>query len=236
MPIQADGVPVLIRQPLMCCFSPAACSKWAVVQITQPQQCIVAEAIYLINKTSLPGDFAPLADKYQLAAWVDATLPLAELIQYMLVWKMQLPSLWLLAALPPGSEPLQPFLYLGFDGFILDSAADERLSSLAGMLRPTTQVLSSEVKEKLETLRLQVDDTDHQLIALLAQRTRLIKQLAELKKQAQLDILQPARWSRVLKDAVLTAKANEVSLSVLLSVLDAIHLDAVEQQLKHYEK
>jgi len=232
----AELVPVLIRKPAMHCFSPASRSGWPVVQITQPQRCTVAETIYLINDTPLPEDFAPLADKYQLAAWVDATLPLAELIQYMLFWKMQLPSLWLLAALPKGSTPLQPFLYLGFDGFIFDSAADERLSSLSDMHRPATHALSPDVKEKLATLRQQVDDIDHRLITLLTQRTRLIQQLAVVKKQSQLDILQPARWSHVLKDAVLTAKESGVSLSVLLSVLDAIHLDAVEQQLKHYGK
>ncbi|MBX7204570.1 MAG: chorismate mutase [Bacteroidia bacterium] len=227
---------MLIRQPAMHCIFPASCSSWPVVHITRPQQCTVAEAIYLINETSLPEDFAPYSHKYQLAAWVDATLPLAELVQYMLLWKIQLPSLLLLASLPAGSTPLQPFLHLGFDGFIFDSAADERLSSLAGMHRPSADAFNAGVKEKLETLRLQVDEADHQLIALLAKRTRLIQQLAGVKKQAQLDILQPARWSRVLQDAVLSAKANDVSLSVLLSVLDAIHLDAVEQQLKHYNQ
>lgn len=229
-------MPVLIHKPTPHCFSPASYCQWPVLPITQPQQCTVAHAIYLINDASLPQDFAPYAHKYQLAAWVDATLPLAELIQQMFRWKMQLPSLWLLAALPPGNIGLQPFLNLGFDGFVFDSDADERLSSLQGMHKSAMHPLNSEVKEKLESLRQQVDDTDHQLIALLAQRTQLIEQLAGLKKQAQLDILQPERWSQVLTDAMIYAEKNEVSLSVLLTVLNAIHLDAVEQQLKHYGK
>lgn len=229
-------IPVLIQKPALHCFSPASCCQWPVLPITQPQQCSVAEAIYLINEVSLPQDFAPYAHKYQLAAWVDATLPLAELIQQMLRWKMQLPSLWLLAALPKGSKPLQPFLSLGFDGFVFDSEADERLSSLQDMRTPAGNVLSPDVKEKLESLREQVDDTDHQLITLLAQRTRLIEQLAGVKKQAQLAILQPARWSQVITDAMIFAEENKVSLSVMLAVLNAIHLDAVEQQLKHYDK
>ncbi|MCC6683925.1 MAG: chorismate mutase [Bacteroidia bacterium] len=235
-PLPDAMIPVLIRQPALHCFSPASCCQWPVLPITQPQQCTIAQAIYLINDASLPQNFAPYAHKYQLAAWVDATLPLAELIQQMLRWKMQLPSLWLLAALPGGSTPLQPFLSLGFDGFVFDSEADERLSSLQGMHKSVIQPLNSGVKEKLESLRQQVDDTDHQLIALLAQRTRLIEQLAGVKKQAQLNILQPARWSQVLTDAMIYAEKNEVSLSVLLTVLNAIHLDAVEQQLKHYGK
>jgi prephenate dehydrogenase len=65
--------------------------------------------------------------------------------------------------------------------------------------------------EELETCRNELDQVDEKLIRLIARRLELGLQAAEIKREAGLPILDPAREAKVLEQARAWARTSNLS-------------------------
>jgi chorismate mutase len=59
----------------------------------------------------------------------------------------------------------------------------------------------------LARLRRQIEDTDDALLALIAQRMRLAREIGDHKRRASLPVLDPAREAKVVRRIALQARA-----------------------------
>lgn len=231
-------------------FSFVVLVKEPTIELLSPSVCIANHLPHIVNSSSdvsQPGMFYLLDDSLlnsqdfetcicpansRAAVVIDAHLPLRDLIDRMLVWKISFSSVYLLAGVSDSSISLQQLLFLGFDGFVfnhIDDALSEQLSHLYSFSPNTSHPLIETLNEK----RKRINDIDFQLVQLLAERTSVVKELAAIKKEVGMTALQPARWTEVVQDALFMAHSNGVSETLMMDILEAIHLDAVEQQLKH---
>ena len=83
----------------------------------------------------------------------------------------------------------------------------------------------------LAPLRQQIDDIDHEMLGLLAQRMRLSQQIATVKQQMQTTVYQPKRWEQVLQDRQQIAAALGLNTDFTKELLEKIHAESVRVQL-----
>ena len=83
------------------------------------------------------------------------------------------------------------------------------------------------MNEQLEPLREQIDDIDHQLLALLSQRMERVAQIGKIKKQSNLPSLQPSRWQAVLSDREMNGQRLGLSPELVLTIWECIHKEAL---------
>jgi chorismate mutase len=100
-------------------------------------------------------------------------------------------------------------------------------------LRSTPQSLSS--NENLEQVRQKIDDLDHQLIHLLADRMRLSQEIGTIKAQNQLTIMQFERWRSLVIDRLKTGNELGLDRDFLLQILQNIHQLSIQVQMEIFE-
>ena len=83
----------------------------------------------------------------------------------------------------------------------------------------------------LAPLRQQIDDIDHEMLGLLAQRMRLSQQIATVKQQMRTTVYQPKRWEQVLQDRLQIAAALGLNTDFTKELLEKIHAESVRVQL-----
>ena len=83
----------------------------------------------------------------------------------------------------------------------------------------------------LAPLRQQIDDIDHEMLGLLAQRMRLSQQIATVKQQMRTTVYQPKRWEQVLQDRQQIAAALGLNTDFTKELLEKIHAESVRVQL-----
>lgn len=141
-------------------------------------------------------------------------------------------------------EPLsQIALDTGFDGLMIESHCrpDEALSdsaqqvtpeALRGILQRLVVRSGAPVEDELSLLRQQIDDCDHELLAVLARRMSVSREIGRFKKAHNLRVVQPARY----QDMIVARLQEGNSLGLLPDftqrVMQAIHEESVRQQLK----
>ncbi len=140
-------------------------------------------------------------------------------------------------------EPLSQIAFdTGFDGLMIESHCDpdHALSDSAQQITP--QDLSAmlgrlvirsgrPVEDELALLRQQIDDCDHELLAVLARRMSVAREIGLFKKAHNLRILQPQRYQEVIKARLDEAESLGLSKDFIQRVLEAIHEESVNQQL-----
>ena len=140
-------------------------------------------------------------------------------------------------------EPLaQQALDMGFDGLMIESHCDpehalsdsaqqitpEQLSAMLGRL-----VIRSgrPIEDELALLRQQIDDCDHELLAVLARRMSVSREIGRFKKAQNLRVLQPARYQDMLNARLDEASSLNLSHDFIERLIQAIHEESVRQQL-----
>ncbi len=84
--------------------------------------------------------------------------------------------------------------------------------------------------DRLETLRRLVDETDRELIGVLARRFDLVRQMGVVKKEENLSVLQFSRWQTMLEQRAEWAKEAGVSVECIKELFRCIHTESVEIQ------
>ena len=139
----------------------------------------------------------------------------------------------------------QNALLLGFDGLMVEThphpdqaLTDARQQITPEQLREMIDSLSQPANNAqppvaLQHLRAQIDDLDHQLLQLLAHRMEVSRQIAEVKKQHNIVVLQSGRWQQLMDDKLRQAEAFGLDADFVRNIFEQIHTQSINQQLYH---
>lgn len=137
----------------------------------------------------------------------------------------------------------QTALDLHFDGLMIEvhpSPADA-LTDASQQITPAelSDLLShllvrsaetSDTDDKLRTLRSHIDDIDRQLLSLLADRQKASLEIAKIKKQSNMTVFQPKRWSELLDSRTSQAKDLGLDPTFIKDLYQKIHAQSVKDQ------
>ena len=134
---------------------------------------------------------------------------------------------------------------LSYDGLFMESHVrpDEALSDAAQQVTPEQlgELLAGirwrretvdvpQFEADMERLRLEIDQIDAQLFALLSRRMGIAEDIGRIKRENDVIILQRRRWDEIVDNMV--ARAGELGLSpeFIRTILDAIHMESIARQ------
>lgn len=136
----------------------------------------------------------------------------------------------------------QQALDMGFDGLMIEVHCDPDHA----MTDSTQQITPDELKtildrlvirsgvpveDELALLRQQIDDCDHELLAVLARRMSVSREIGEFKKANNLRVMQPQRYQNVLKNRLAEGERLSLDSDFVRRIMQAIHEESVRQQL-----
>ena len=143
-------------------------------------------------------------------------------------------------------EISQRSLDLGFEGLMIESHCNPSaaLSDARQQLTPAEfkELLhnqievrdsdsdSKEWKENIDQLRAKIDIIDESIIASLASRMEVSRQIGEYKKNNNIAIVQASRWDALLAKVMEKGKEHGLPENFLADVFNAIHEASVEAQ------
>ena len=141
-------------------------------------------------------------------------------------------------------EPLsQLALDAGFDGLMIECHCDpdHALSDSAQQVTPTALKHTLDrlvvrsgapIEDELSLLRQQIDDCDHELLAVLARRMSVSREIGQFKKTHNLRVVQPARYQDVMKARLAEGTTLGLPEDFTQQIMQAIHEESVRQQLE----
>lgn len=145
----------------------------------------------------------------------------------------------------------QTALDLNYDGFMIETHHDpenawsdasqqitpKRLAEITEDLKIRKETDKSlEYKNKLNTLRTQIDLLDHLLIETFSKRMKVADSIGQLKKANNVAVLQSKRWNEILGKMVEQGNKEGLSEDFILKVFKAIHLESITHQEKIYKE
>lgn len=83
---------------------------------------------------------------------------------------------------------------------------------------------------EIHALRDRIDQLDHDLLDLLAQRMRIVEQIADVKGRGNLTTLQLSRYRELLEDRMQRAKGLELGEGYVKALFEVIHEESVRRQ------
>lgn len=129
-----------------------------------------------------------------------------------------------------------------FDGLIIESHPEpmKALSDAAQQLTPDMlrKLLASlparsatAADPELEELRRLIDETDTELLDLLARRMEIARRIGALKHRSGMSVVQPHRYRQLIESRKAAGAALGLSPDFMQTILEAIHEESVRQQL-----
>ena len=95
---------------------------------------------------------------------------------------------------------------------------------------PHEQSDSAAFQNRMSELREEVDTVDSQLVELLGQRMKIVREMGRLKTEQNVSTLQPHRWQEIVQDRVKKGTGLNLSEDFVLQVMQSIHEEAIRQQ------
>ena len=141
----------------------------------------------------------------------------------------------------------QTALDLNYDGLMVETHydPDNAWSDAAQQITPAALIQmmldlkireeegqEAEYKNKLNTLRAQIDVIDQQLLGSLGKRMKVADDIGLLKKENNVSILQTKRWNEILEKMIHGGDQNNLSEEFILKVFKAIHQESINHQHK----
>ena len=139
------------------------------------------------------------------------------------------------------AEVAQQALHLDFDGLMVEvhphpatalSDARQQITPmafghlLANLRFPTVPSADG----RLQRFRTMLDELDAELLALLARRMRVSREIAHVKQKEGLPLLQMDRWKEVLASALHKAETLGLEQSFVESLMQLVHAASLEVQ------
>ncbi|MDR0681377.1 MAG: bifunctional 3-deoxy-7-phosphoheptulonate synthase/chorismate mutase type II [Dysgonamonadaceae bacterium] len=137
----------------------------------------------------------------------------------------------------------QQAMDLNYDGLMIEAHCDpdkawsdkdqqinpDILSYIVNLLviRDTKQTT-----ESLTELRQQIDQIDDELLAILAKRMRVSREIGQYKKEHNMPVLQTVRYDEILDRRVNGAKGMGIDGAFMKTILEAIHEESIRQQIE----
>ena len=141
----------------------------------------------------------------------------------------------------------QTALDLNFDGLMIETHIDpdNAWSDAAQQITPKTLIQlmddlkirkvtneEADYKNKLNTLRTQIDVIDHGLLDNLGKRMKVAIEIGGLKKLKNVAVLQTKRWNEILGKMILEGEQKGLSEEFVLRMFKAIHQESINHQEK----
>ena len=137
----------------------------------------------------------------------------------------------------------QQAMDLGFDGLIIESHCDPDAawSDAKQQVTPDTlQIILNTLvvreqqatTESLASLRQQIDEIDDQILEILAKRMRVSKEIAQYKKEHDMQVLQAGRYDEILTKRSQEGRDMGMGEEFVKTVFEAIHAESVRQQME----
>ncbi|MBP3251613.1 MAG: bifunctional 3-deoxy-7-phosphoheptulonate synthase/chorismate mutase type II [Prevotella sp.] len=145
-------------------------------------------------------------------------------------------------------EPLaQQAMDLGFDGLIIESHCNpqqawsdaaqqltpESLRHLLGSLTIRDVTASA---EDIRQLRNEIDELDDQLMDTLAQRMSICREIGRYKREHNMTVLQPSRYSDMLSLRLAEGAQCKLSAHFVAKMFECIHAESVRQQIEIFRE
>ena len=139
----------------------------------------------------------------------------------------------------------QTALDLNFDGLMVETHwdPDNAWSDASQQITPDTLVQmmedlkirketddDAEYKNKLNTLRTQIDVIDAGLLESLSKRMKVANEIGALKKDHNVAVLQSKRWNEILGKMILDGDEKGLSEEFILRIFKAIHQESINHQ------
>jgi chorismate mutase len=83
---------------------------------------------------------------------------------------------------------------------------------------------------KLERLREQINYLDEELISLISNRMKVVKEIGNIKKESNVTILQSTRYNEIVERALQKAKQVELSEEFMKTYMEAVHIESIRVQ------
>ena len=141
------------------------------------------------------------------------------------------------------AEVTQKALLLNSDGFMIESHYDPSIALTDASQQLTPEQLSEMVHNlkipvkneenpcgEMEALRNRVDDLDNRLLDILAKRMQIVEDIAKIKKECKMGILQLNRWQTILDTRIKSGREKGLGKEFLQSMLELIHKESIEIQ------
>ena len=84
---------------------------------------------------------------------------------------------------------------------------------------------------KPERLRRQIDDCDHELLATLARRMSVSREIGRFKKAHNMRVVQPQRYQAVIDNRLDEGERLSLDREFIKRIMQAIHEESVRQQI-----
>ncbi len=139
----------------------------------------------------------------------------------------------------------QTALDLNYDGLMIETHhdPDNAWSDAAQQITPASLIQytedlkirkevgdAAEFKNKINTLRTNIDVIDHQLIDILGKRMKVAEKIGLLKKTHNVAVLQNKRWNEILGKMILEGEEKDLSEEFILRMFKAIHQESINHQ------
>ncbi|AOC95134.1 MULTISPECIES: bifunctional 3-deoxy-7-phosphoheptulonate synthase/chorismate mutase type II [Flavobacterium] len=144
-------------------------------------------------------------------------------------------------------EVTQEALDLNYDGMIIETHIDpdNAWSDAAQQVTPDalkqiikdltirkTDDTTDEYSQKMKKLRANIDVLDANLLELLGKRMKVADEIGQVKKDANVAILQNNRWNEILGKMILEGEKKGLTEEFVLKLFKAIHQESIGHQEK----
>lgn len=144
-------------------------------------------------------------------------------------------------------EVTQQALDLNYDGMIIEThvCPEKAWSDAAQQVTPTSlkQILKDlkirkvsgdtpDFDKKMTKLRANIDVLDNNLLELLGKRMKVADQIGQVKKDANVAVLQHSRWNEILEKMVKEGSNKGLTEEFVTKLFKAIHQESIEHQEK----
>ncbi|MCI9844154.1 bifunctional 3-deoxy-7-phosphoheptulonate synthase/chorismate mutase type II [Flavobacterium pectinovorum] len=144
-------------------------------------------------------------------------------------------------------EVTQEALDLNYDGMIIETHFDPDNAWSDAAQQVTPEVLKQIIKDltirktddttdeyssKMTKLRANIDVLDANLLELLGKRMKVADEIGQVKKDANVAILQNNRWNEILGKMILEGEKKGLTEEFVLKMFKAIHQESIGHQEK----
>lgn len=142
-------------------------------------------------------------------------------------------------------EVAQKAIDLDYDGLMIESHIDPDHAWSDAKQQITPEALGDmlekivwrhettdkqEFLSALETLRIQINQIDDEVLTLLGTRMQVAEKIGLYKKENNITILQTNRWNDILEKAIKKGEKIGLTKDFILKFLDAVHLESINRQ------
>ena len=95
---------------------------------------------------------------------------------------------------------------------------------------------NKEFKNRLEQLRILIDEIDDELFQSLAKRMEIAEEIGAYKRDNNVTVLQIKRWENILTRQLKMAESLGLSEDFIKEILEAIHKESIQKQIQIVNK